>query len=40
MVAEADLIVDTRNAIKKPYPHVFRLGAPQAIAERANAALS
>jgi UDP-N-acetyl-D-glucosamine dehydrogenase len=29
MVAEADLIVDTRNAIRKPYPHVFRLGAPR-----------
>jgi UDP-N-acetyl-D-glucosamine dehydrogenase len=29
MVAEADVIVDTRNAIKKPYPNVFRLGAPR-----------
>jgi UDP-N-acetyl-D-glucosamine dehydrogenase len=29
MATEADLIVDTRNAIKKPYPHVFRLGAPR-----------
>jgi UDP-N-acetyl-D-glucosamine dehydrogenase len=28
LVAEADLIVDTRNAIKKAHPHVFRLGAP------------
>lgn len=28
LVAEADLIVDTRNAIKKPHPHVFKLGAP------------
>jgi UDP-N-acetyl-D-glucosamine dehydrogenase len=28
MVAHADLIVDTRNAIKVPAPHVFRLGAP------------
>ena len=27
ILGEADLIVDTRNAIKKPYPHVFRLGA-------------
>ena len=27
MVGEADLIVDTRNAIKKPHPHVFKLGA-------------
>ena len=24
---ESSLIVDTRNAIKKPYPHVFKLGA-------------
>jgi UDP-N-acetyl-D-glucosamine dehydrogenase len=30
MVAEADLIVDTRNAIRKPAPNVFKLGAPQA----------
>ena len=29
MVAEADLIVDTRNAIKKPHAHVFRMGAPR-----------
>jgi len=29
MVAEASLIVDTRNAIKKPAPHVFKLGAPR-----------
>jgi UDP-N-acetyl-D-glucosamine dehydrogenase len=29
MVAEASLIVDTRNAIRKPAPHVFRLGAPR-----------
>jgi UDP-N-acetyl-D-glucosamine dehydrogenase len=28
MVAEADLIVDTRNAIRTPAPHVFKLGAP------------
>jgi UDP-N-acetyl-D-glucosamine dehydrogenase len=28
IVAEADIVVDTRNAIKKPYAHVFRLGAP------------
>jgi len=39
MVEEADLIVDTRNAIKQPYPHVFRLGAarPDASAERVGA---
>ena len=29
IVAEADVVVDTRNAIKKPSPHVFRLGAPR-----------
>ncbi len=30
MVEEADVIVDTRNAIKEPHPNVFRLGAPRA----------
>src|SRR5262245_59661939 len=40
IVAEADIVVDTRNAIKGSYPHVFRLGAPQAAAEGASAALS
>jgi hypothetical protein len=29
MVAEADVIVDTRNAIKTPARNVFRLGAPR-----------
>ena len=29
IVAEADLVVDTRNAIKQPHPNVFRLGAPK-----------
>jgi UDP-N-acetyl-D-glucosamine dehydrogenase len=29
MVAQADLIVDTRNAVKGAHPHVFRLGAPR-----------
>jgi UDP-N-acetyl-D-glucosamine dehydrogenase len=29
LVAASPLIVDTRNAIKRPYSHVFRLGAPQ-----------
>jgi len=29
LVAAAPLVVDTRNAVKKLYPHVFRLGAPQ-----------
>src|SRR5688572_2400744 len=38
MVAAADLIVDTRNAIKQPHPHVFRLGAagPDGAAEKAG----
>ena len=29
LVREADIIVDTRNAIKTPQPNVFRLGAPR-----------
>src|SRR5439155_1373881 len=29
LVAAAPLIVDTRNAIKPPHPHVFKLGAPR-----------
>src|SRR5207245_164845 len=29
LVAGAPLVIDTRNAIKHEYPHVFRLGAPQ-----------
>jgi UDP-N-acetyl-D-glucosamine dehydrogenase len=29
IAAEADLVVDTRNAIKKPARNVFRLGAPR-----------
>jgi UDP-N-acetyl-D-glucosamine dehydrogenase len=29
LVSAAPLIVDTRNAIKQTYPHVFKLGAPQ-----------
>jgi UDP-N-acetyl-D-glucosamine dehydrogenase len=29
LAATAPLVVDTRNAIKEPYPHVFRLGAPR-----------
>ena len=28
LVAAAPLIVDTRNAIKEPQPHVYKLGAP------------
>jgi len=30
IVAEADLVVDTRNAVKRPRPNVFKLGAPRA----------
>ena len=32
LLEEADLIVDTRNAIKQPTVNVFRLGAPRATA--------
>jgi len=32
LLDEADLIVDTRNAIKQPHPNVFKLGAPRASA--------
>jgi UDP-N-acetyl-D-glucosamine dehydrogenase len=35
MVERADLIVDTRNAIKFAAPNVFRLGAPQPESRRA-----
>jgi UDP-N-acetyl-D-glucosamine dehydrogenase len=38
MVAEADLIVDTRNAIKQPAPHVFKLGAPRPQAQQEDVA--
>lgn len=34
LVASTDLIVDTRNAIKQPHAHVFRLGAPRPALER------
>ena len=40
IVAEADVIVDTRNAIKQRHPHVFRLGAPRPEAEKPNIALA
>jgi UDP-N-acetyl-D-glucosamine dehydrogenase len=40
IAAEADLVVDTRNAIKKPYPHVFRLGAPRPEAQGQNIAVT
>jgi UDP-N-acetyl-D-glucosamine dehydrogenase len=32
LVDEADLIVDTRNAIKEAHPNVFKLGAPRVAA--------
>ena len=31
IVAGAPLVVDTRNAIRQPHPHVFKLGAPQTL---------
>ena len=37
MVAEADLVVDTRNAIKRAADNVFRLGAPRPEGEKALA---
>ena len=33
MVAESDVIVDTRNAIKTPARNVFKLGAPRPVGE-------
>jgi UDP-N-acetyl-D-glucosamine dehydrogenase len=38
LAASAPLVVDTRNAIKRPYPHVFRLGAPVRTETPKNAA--
>jgi UDP-N-acetyl-D-glucosamine dehydrogenase len=40
LVAEAELIVDTRNAIKQPHPHVFKLGAPTPAAHSARIAVT
>jgi UDP-N-acetyl-D-glucosamine dehydrogenase len=34
LLEEADLIVDTRNAIKQPHPNVFKLGAPRTASAR------
>jgi UDP-N-acetyl-D-glucosamine dehydrogenase len=34
MVREADLIVDTRNAIRGSHPNVYKLGAPRALEEK------
>jgi hypothetical protein len=33
LVEEADVIVDTRNAIKGDHANVFKLGAPRAATE-------
>jgi UDP-N-acetyl-D-glucosamine dehydrogenase len=40
IVAEADIVVDTRNAIKTPHPHVFRLGAPKPEDQRTSIAVA
>jgi UDP-N-acetyl-D-glucosamine dehydrogenase len=40
LVEEADLIVDTRNAIKEPHPNVFKLGAPRGAAEDRKAVIA
>ena len=40
IVAEADVVVDTRNAIKTSHPHVFRLGAPRPEALPTNIAVA
>jgi UDP-N-acetyl-D-glucosamine dehydrogenase len=39
IVSEADVVVDTRNAIKRPAPNVFKLGAPRSQPERLNASV-
>src|SRR3954462_1957157 len=39
IVEEADLVVDTRNAIKERHPHVFRLDAPHAAQSREGKAV-
>jgi UDP-N-acetyl-D-glucosamine dehydrogenase len=40
LVAEADVVVDTRNAIKQPHPNVFRLGAPRPEPREADIAVA
>jgi UDP-N-acetyl-D-glucosamine dehydrogenase len=40
IVAEAQLIVDTRNAIKESHPHVFKLGAPKPETQGARIAVT
>jgi UDP-N-acetyl-D-glucosamine dehydrogenase len=39
IVSEADVVVDTRNAIKRPAANVFKLGAPRSQPERLNASV-
>ena len=39
LVAHADVVVDTRNAVKTPAAHVFRLGAPMRAAAAPREAL-
>jgi UDP-N-acetyl-D-glucosamine dehydrogenase len=40
LVDEADVIVDTRNAIKGSHPNVFKLGAPRGAAEGQKAVVA
>jgi UDP-N-acetyl-D-mannosaminuronate dehydrogenase len=40
MVAEAELIVDTRNAIRKPAANVFKLGGPRLEAQGQGVAIA
>jgi len=40
VAAEADVIVDTRNTIKKALPNVFKLGAPRGEVKGPNVALA
>ena len=40
IAAEADVVVDTRNAIKRPRPNVFKLGAPRAEGEGRDVAIA
>ena len=40
LVEEADVIVDTRNAIKGSHPNVFKLGAPRGAAEGQKAVVA
>ncbi len=40
VLEEADVIVDTRNAIKESHPNVFKLGAPRGAAEGQKAVVA